>query len=71
MSLLEMWDHSIALYWMIICCGWVGGGALDCPTPQTASEVRMYSLRKPWRTSSFRYHWRLLQWAFLCPLLSW
>ena len=41
------WDHSIALYWVIACCGWVGDGALDCPDLDNASAVRTYSLRKP------------------------
>jgi len=39
-------DHSIALYWMITCCGWVGGRALGCPDLEVASGVRTYSLRK-------------------------
>jgi len=40
-------DHSIALYWVITCCNWVGGGALGCPDPEAILDVRTYSLRKP------------------------
>jgi len=25
---------------VIACCGWIGGGALDCPDSETASDVR-------------------------------
>ena len=30
MSLLAGVDHSITLYWVITCCGWVEGEALGC-----------------------------------------
>jgi len=55
LSLLEMRDHLISLYWVIMCCGWAGRGALDCPDLETALRVRKYSLRRPLWTSSFRY----------------
>ena len=45
-------NHSIVLYWMISCCGWIGGRALRCSDQKTASGVRAYSLRKPRRMSS-------------------
>ena len=34
--LLEMWNHSIALNGMIICCGWIGDGPLSCPDLKVA-----------------------------------
>jgi len=63
-------DHSIVLYWVIACCNWIGGGAFDCPDPKTASGVKTYSLKKPWRMSSSRYLRRLQQRMILCPLPS-
>ena len=32
-----MRDHLIALYWVIMCCDWENGEALDCPDPEAAS----------------------------------
>ena len=32
LSLFEKEDQSIVLYWVIMCCDWVGGGALSCLT---------------------------------------
>jgi len=46
MSLLEMRDHSITLYLVIMCYGWADDGAFDYPNPEAASRVMMYSLRK-------------------------
>jgi len=60
MFLLEMHDHSIALYWVIMCCDWAGG-AFACPNLEAASGVKMYSLMKPKWMSSFRYFQRLQQ----------
>jgi len=39
-------NHSIVLYWVITCYGWIKGGALGHPDPEAASGVRTYSLRK-------------------------
>ena len=33
-------DHSIALYRVITCCGWIRGGAFGCPDSEAASGVR-------------------------------
>ena len=38
-----------------------GGEAHGCLTLEAALGVRIYSLRKPWRTTSSRYFQRLLQ----------
>ena len=35
-------DHSIALYWVITCCGWVGGRALGCPDPEAVSSEDIF-----------------------------
>ena len=47
-------DHSIALYWVIACCGWVRGGVFGYSDLEAASSVSIYSLRKPMRISSSR-----------------
>jgi len=52
-------DYSIALYWVIACCGWVRGGVLGCPDPEAVLGVRTYFLRKSWRMSSSKYLRRL------------
>jgi len=64
-------DHSIILYLVTTCCVWMGGGALDCLDLETASGMRMYSLRKSWRMSTFRYLWRVQQWMVWFLLPSW
>jgi len=45
-------DRSIALYWVIACCDWVGGVSLSCSDSEAASDVRLYLLRKPWQINS-------------------
>jgi len=55
---------------MIVFCDLKGGGALDSLNLETASGVRTYSVRKPWRMSSSRYFQMLWQWMILCPLSS-
>ena len=45
--LLEIRDHSIALYWLIVCCSWAGDITLGCLDLEAALGVRIYSLRKP------------------------
>ena len=67
---LEGLDYSITLYWVIMCRTWVVDGALGCLASEVVPGVRMYSLRKPWQTSSSRYFRKLLQWMVWCPLLS-
>ena len=51
-----------------MCSGWVGGILLGCLAPEAASRVRTYSLRKPCRTSSFRYHPKASAEGGLVPL---
>jgi len=47
MSSLKMRDHSITLYWVIMCCDWVGSGVFDCPDSEATLGAMTYSLRKP------------------------
>ena len=51
--LLKIWDHSITLFWIIKCCGWVSREALSCSDPEAALGVRICSLRKIYQMSSF------------------
>ena len=36
---LEVQTYSITMYWVIMCCGWVGGRALDCPLRQGGADI--------------------------------
>ena len=38
LSSLEVSKHSVALYWVTMHCGWVGGGALGCPALEAAPK---------------------------------
>ena len=46
--LLRTWNQSVVLYWVIRCCGWIGGEVLSYPVSEPASRVRMYTLRRPY-----------------------
>ena len=68
LCLLKMRDQSIILYWVIRCCGWLGGEALSCPDQEVALGVKMNSLKRSYWMSSSRYFRRAHQWMVLYPL---
>ena len=39
MSSSKMWDHSITLYWVIMCCGWIRGEAIGYLAPAWGKNI--------------------------------